>query len=425
MDAQALEIDREIIDVAASIDQVTFQKSTRPTRTGIDLPMLVHERLAFHPEEYVRRYDTVQDAMAKIDLDALLIRGPENITYFIGYETPGYYKYHCVIVPRNGEPVFLVRDFEWLNTPEFAWTGRLAKVFDWDHPPSVTANLLKQLGLADGKRIGVEKQCFYYTVDEHETLQREMPANSFVDATHILWDARMIKSAEEIAVMRRSARLVDEAMLAGFEATRPGASGDHINAVVNKTLLERGGEYMGLPPFVLAGERSCLPHQTGGSNVLGTDDVMYFEISASQRRYCAALMHTIFLGQPKPEWLVAANACIEALQVALDVIKPGVTPHEADTAARAVTTRAGVGAYHRNRLGYCLGLNYPPDWGEGEIISLRQDEHRPLREGMTFHMPLLCLKYREYGIGYSESIVVTANGCERLSRIAREVIVKA
>ena len=43
------------------------------------------------------------------------------------------------------------------------------------------------------------------------------------------------------------------AMQAGWEATVPGASADEINGVVNKVLLENGGEYMGLPPFVLAG----------------------------------------------------------------------------------------------------------------------------------------------------------------------------
>src|SRR5690606_27540786 len=241
-------------------------------------------------------------------------------------------------------------------------------------PPSVTANVLLQLGLGSGKRIGVEKQNFFYTVDEHETLSRDLPQNEFVDATQILWDARMIKSAEEVAMMRRSAALVDKAMLAGYDATRPGATGDHINAIVNKTLLEEGGEYMGLPPFVLASERSCLPHQTGGRNALAENDLMYFEISASQRRYAAALMRTIFLGKPKDEWLRAAQACIDATPAALEFSRPGVTAHEADTVAREVTTRAGFGDYHRNRLGYCIGVNYPPDWGEGEIISLRQGE---------------------------------------------------
>ena len=173
--------------------------------------------LAFSPEEYIRRYDTLQESMARLGLDALLVRGPENITYVIGYETPGYYKYHCVILPKGGEPVFLVRDFEWLNTPEFSWCGKIAKVYDWDHPPSIAANILQQLGLGAGKRVGVEKQCFYYTVDEHETLQREMPTNEFVDATEIVWNARMIKSEAEIAVMRNSAALVDQAMLAGYK----------------------------------------------------------------------------------------------------------------------------------------------------------------------------------------------------------------
>jgi Xaa-Pro dipeptidase len=418
-----LDSDREIFDVADHTEHVTFQKTTRKTATGYDLPMIVHDRLAFTPEEYVRRYDNIQAAMADAGLDALLVRGPENITYFSGYETPGYYKYHCVIVPKDGEPLFLVRDFEWINSPEFAWSTRVGKVFDWDHPPGVLVNVLQQLGLGSRKRIGVEKRGFFFTVDEHETLTRDLPDNEFLDATQILWDTRMIKSPEEIEVMRRSAHLVDLAMQAGWEATRPGASGDEINAVVNKTLLENGGEYMGLPPFVLAGERSCLPHQTGGANRLEDDDLMYFEISASQRRYTAALMRTIFVGNPKVEWVHAAEACIAAVEAALETIKPGVTPHEADLAARAVTQKAGFGDYHRNRLGYSIGVSYPPDWGEGEIISLRQEEYRPLEAGMTFHMPPLCLKYREYGIGFSESIVVTDTGCEPLSRLSRKVII--
>ena len=97
--------------------------------------------------------------------------------------------------------------------------------------------------------------------------------------------------------------------------------------------------------------------------------------------------------------------------------------------ARAVTTKAGFADYHRNRLGYSIGVSYPPDWGEGEIISLQQNDDRVLKAGMTFHMPPLCLKYREFGIGFSESILVTETGCEdsqgchaRLSSSARAAV---
>jgi len=140
MNSTAAGIDREILSIAKHTEHVTFQPTTRKTKCGYDLSMIVHDRLAFTPEEFVRRYDVIQAEMECLGLDALLIRGPENITYFSGYETPGYYRYHCVVVPKDGEPVFLVRDFEWINTPEFAWSTQFAKVFDWDHAPSVTAS---------------------------------------------------------------------------------------------------------------------------------------------------------------------------------------------------------------------------------------------------------------------------------------------
>lgn len=417
--------DKPIVEVADIATETALERVSKTTAAGRGLPMNRHPRLGFSLEEYLRRYEHVLTRMRERGLAALCIRSPENITWLSGYETPGYYKYHCVVVPKDGEPVFLVRDFEWINSPEFAWSTKIAKVFDWDHPPSVTFNVLQQLGLGSGKRIGVEKHGFFYTVDEHETLLRELAENTYFDASQILWDTRMIKSQEEIEVIRKSARLVDLAMQAGWDATRPGASGDEINAMVNKALFENGGEYMGLPPFVLAGDRSCLPHQTGGANKLADDDLMYFEISASKHRYTAALMRTIFVGNPKDEWVRAAEACIGAVEAALETIRPGVTPHDVDVAARAVTQKAGFGDYHRNRLGYSIGISYPPDWGEGEIISLRQEEYRPLAPGMTFHMPPLCLKYREYGIGFSESIVVTESGCERFSNLSREIVIKS
>ena len=223
MDA-ALQGDRAILDVAEHAEHVTFEKTSRKTKSGYLLPMIVHDRLSVSPEEFVRRYDLIQDAMATMDLDALLLRGPENITYVSGYESPGYYRYHCIVVPRRGEPVFVLRDFEWINVPEFAWSAKLAKVYDWDHGPDVTVNVLRQLGLGEAKRIGVEKRNFFYTVAEHETLGQGLPQTEFVDATKVLWNARIIKSEEEVAIMRRSAALVDMAMLAGYEATRPGAT---------------------------------------------------------------------------------------------------------------------------------------------------------------------------------------------------------
>ena len=55
-----LEHDREIFDVAEHTEHVTFQKTTRRTDNDFDLPMIVLDRLAYSPEEYIRRYNAIQ-----------------------------------------------------------------------------------------------------------------------------------------------------------------------------------------------------------------------------------------------------------------------------------------------------------------------------------------------------------------------------
>jgi Xaa-Pro dipeptidase len=415
--------DRAIIDIKDIAPKTAFETERRRLHDGSTMAMNSHGRLGFSLDEYQRRYELILAQMEAKGLDALCIRSPENITYLSGYETPGYYKYHCIVMGKGFEPIIVLRRFESLNVPEYSWLTRHVPVDDWDHPPSVTVNVLQQLGLA-GKRIGVEKQGWFYTVEEHESFAAALPRTELVDAIQILWDARMIKSDEEIAMMQRSAAILDKAMQAGFDISAAGISDDVINAEVNRVLFENGGEYMGLPPFILSGERTCLPHQTARGEIVGGQDLVYFEVSASKWRYAAALMRTIFIGQPTDRQRRCAEALIGAVDAAMATIKPGVTCEAADRAARSVVEKAGFGEYWRHRLGYSIGVNYPPDWGEGEIISLRKGEPRELQAGMTFHMVPLCLLYREWGIGFSETIRVTNTGCERFSKLPREILIK-
>ncbi len=413
---------RGILDVCEQATQVAIEETTRPLSNGTSLNMLSHERLPFSLEEFVRRYELISKGIEEAGLDAILIRTPENITYFSGYETPGYYKYHCIIIAPGQDPVFLLRDFEWMNIPEFSWITKFVKVYDNDFPPALTAGILNKMGLA-GKRIGTEQKGWFYTVEEHLAIAKETGCE-LICCTDLLRKPRQIKSQEEIDVIDRACQMVDKATLAGYEATVEGASGDQINAVVNHSLFEDGCGYMGLPPFVLVGDRSCVPHATGGANVLKKNDVMYFEISASYKRYTGALMRTIFLGNPKREWVDCAKACIAAVEAACDFIKPGVTSGEADTVARAAMKEHGFDKNYLNRLGYSLGIAYAPDWGEGEVIDLKQGDERVLQPGMVFHMPPMNLKWREYGIGFSETIVLTEDGCRSFSKLPKEIIIK-
>jgi Xaa-Pro dipeptidase len=236
--------------------------------------------------------------------------------------------------------------------------------------------------------------------------------------------ARVVKSEEEIAMMRRAARIADVATQAGIDAVAAGRTEDELAAEVHRVAILNGSEFMGLPPFVLSGERTCLPHGTWRGRTIRPGDHVYFEVSAAKFRDSAAIMRCVSVGEPNPRVRAMADAVIGGLEAGMAAIKPGVSCEAVDAACRSVIEKAGFGKYFTHRTGYSIGVNFPPDWGEGQILSLRRGEPTRLETNMTFHMVPLCLVYREVGVGFSATVRVTETGCEELTRLPRTLVVK-
>lgn len=386
------------------------------------MEMNAHDRLGFSPGDYRRRYEAVSQGMRRLGVEALLVRSPENICYLTGYETPGYYKYHALLLSSD-EPVLILRRFEEPNAREFSWLTRTVSIEDHEHPVDVTARTIARLGLGD-QRIGVEKAAWFFSVEEYETLESALPKATLVDASAVVERARLVKSEEEIAMMRRAARIAESAARAGIDAVQAGRTEDEIAAEVHRVAILNGSEYMGLPPFILSGERTCLPHGTWRGRTVQPGDHVYFEVSAAKFRYSAAIMRCVSLGEPNPRVRALADAVIGGLEAGMAAIKPGVPCERVDAACRGVIEKAGFGKHFTHRTGYSIGINFPPDWGEGQILSLRRGERTPLEPNMTFHLVPLCLAYRELGVGFSATVRVTETGCEELTSLPRKLIVK-
>ena len=108
----------------------------------------------------------------------------------------------------------------------------------------------------------------------------------------------------------------------------------------------------------------------------------------------------------------------------IDAIRPGAVSEDVDKVGRDIIAKAGFGKWHHHRIGYSIGVNYPPDWGEGQIISIRKGGKRQLQENMTFHLVPGCIIFDEMTVTTSASIRVTATGCEVLNTIPRKLFEK-
>lgn len=382
----------------------------------------VAKDLAFPVEEFQQRLGRIRKAMAATGLDVLLVHTPENIYYLSGYQTAGYYCYQCLVVPATGDPMHVTRGTEETNAKALSWIDRSTSYMDHEDPVEVTAASLRDEGFAR-TRIGVEKISWFLTVAHFERLRALLPEVAFADGSGIVEAGRLVKSEREIAYIRRAARAAEAGTEAGLAAIHEGATEDEVAAEVQRATTLLGSEYPGLPVFVASGVRSSFADATWSGRRIERGDPVLLEISGCVKRYSAALMRSAVVGAPSRQLQKMADVSREALEEMLAAVRPGRPLGDVWQVWADAITRGGFEGRFK-RTGYSIGVNFPPDWGEGYIRSFKRGEARLLEPNMTFHIPSLVKIYGVADMGNSETVRVTTDGCELLTNFERCLFVR-
>lgn len=378
--------------------------------------------LAFPMAEYERRLAELRARMFARGVDAMLVTTPENLHYLTGYETQGLWYFAGLVVPAAGEPFMTTRHAEDTVVEADTWIEVSRPFQDNQEPMAVLADALREFGL-DNKRIGYERSSYFFRASEQDQLFPRCPNASFVDCSHIVEEARAVKSTLEIEMMRRAARATEGGVRAGVAAVKAGATENEVAAEVYRGMLHAGGHYCSMQPFVVSGPRSFVSHATWRGRRIEKGDCVFFEIGGTVHRYNAPMMRTISVGEPDRDLREAEKLVLEAMAAAEAAIRPGVPTGEADAAARRIIARNRFGATQYTRVGYGIGTACTPGWGEGHIIDIKPGDTRLFRENMCFHLiPFLQIPGKA-AVGISAAIRVTANGCESLHTLERKLFV--
>ncbi|WP_416259978.1 M24 family metallopeptidase [Gibbsiella quercinecans] len=376
---------------------------------------------AFSAGEYQTRVQKARQLLTQAELDVMIITGPENIFYLTGQQTPGYYTFQALVLPVEGDPVFVIRQLEYFNFSANTFIRDAAIYTDGDNPVGFLLNVLKARGWAD-RRIGIDKRGWFLPIAVYETLQAELGA--LHDGAGVVEQLRAVKSPAELEKLAYAARYVDAGMLAGREAIRAGATENDLVAAMMGAAIAAGSEYMGMEPLVSTGPRTGVPHGTWRRRKMLDGDPIFLEMAAAHDRYHAAMMRSAWLGKPPAIALEMEKVCQEALQAALDAIRPGATCEDPHLACQRVIDRAGYTDNFKKRTGYSIGVSFAPDWGEGAILSLYSGITTELQPGMTFHIPPALRIYGEFTVGVSESVVVTETGYRILGTVDRPLYLR-
>jgi len=375
---------------------------------------------AFPREEYARRQALAREGLAAAGLDTLVVTGPENIFYLTGQQTPGYYTFQALILPADGDPVFLIRQLEYFNFIANTFISDAVVYQDGEDPIGLLVKLIESRGLAS-RRIAIDKRGWFLPIAVYEALQARL--GTIGDGAGVIETFRAIKSPLEVEKLEKAAAYVDAGMRAGLATIRVGATENDLVAAMMGSAIAAGSEYLGMEPLVSVGPRTGVPHGTWRRRAIAAGDPAFLEMAACHDRYHAALMRSAWIGEPPKEAADMMKVCQEALQVSLDAIRPGEACEVPHIACQKVIDRAGYTENFKKRLGYSVGISFAPDWGEGAILSLNAGVKTELQPGMTFHLPPALRIYGRFTVGVSETIVITETGYRALGTIDRNLLV--
>lgn len=388
--------------------------------------------MPFSTAEYERRLSLTRTAMAKAELDVLIATDPSNQAWLTGYDGWSFYVHQAVIVPLEGKPFWWGRRQDAngaVRTVDLDKTDVAFYIDDFvqstvRHPMQDLAVKLAERGLAAGT-IGVEMDNYYFSAKAYTTLLTSLPDAKIADATALVNWQRAIKSGEELAFMRKAAKISDKITRLALDRAEPGVRKNELAAEIYASGIagvdDIWGDYPAIVPLMPSGSDAAAPHLTWNGDPMKVGEATFFELAGCYRRYHVPLSRTVFLGTPPDHIKRGEEAVVEGLEAGLQAAKAGNRTCDIANALGDVMDRAGIerGA----RCGYAIGLSYPPDWGE-RTMSLRPEDETVLQPGMTFHfMPGLWMD--NWGLEITESILITKDGpAETFCNIERKLFIK-
>jgi Xaa-Pro aminopeptidase len=245
-------------------------------------------------------------------------------------------------------------------------------------------------------------------------IQLAAPGAESVDGASVLRPVREIKSLFELALLRASASAADVAMRDALNACRPGNSELDVAAAAVAGFRRSGVSQISFT-IVGSGPNGAHPHHQSGQRVLEEGDAVVVDLGGRLDGYSSDITRMAYIGEPSARYREVHEIVDAALTAAWQTVVPGVSCGQIDAAARGVIARRGYGEYFVHRTGHGLGLSmHEAPW----IISGSEDV---IREGMVFSIEPGIYLPGEFGVRLEEIVAVTADGCETLSDVPRDV----
>jgi Xaa-Pro aminopeptidase len=382
------------------------------------------------------RLARISKLLAESELGALLCFDMVNIRYItathIGTWAQDKLNRFCLL-PQGDEPIMwdfgsAARHHQLYNP----WLGdgrsragistlRGAMLPEAGRADDVAGKIKRELAERDllGEPVGVD------AVEPAVLFALQAEGIDVVDGQQLMQAARVIKTEDEITLLNTACMMVDAAYEELYRAMKPGMRENECVALVNKVLYDMGSEHVeGVN--AISGER-CNPHpHVYTDRALRPGDPAYFDILHSFMGYRTCYYRTFAVASASKPLVDAYRRCRYYLDAAIELIRPGATT--ADVVS--VWPRAEEFGFPDEEAAFALQFGHGVGlsiWEKpifSRLVSL--DHPEEIREGMVFALETFWPASDGWSAArIEEQLVVTADGCEVITRFPAEDLVVA
>ncbi|HEY8103941.1 MAG TPA: Xaa-Pro peptidase family protein [Gaiellaceae bacterium] len=377
------------------------------------------------------KLERVRALMAEQQLDALVVRAPDNVLYLTNFW--GMKGYEAVVFPLEGDPVLICLEASEGDAERMCWTPevRLFRGYDEEdpRPPTLRAlDLARQLS-SEHDRLGIEASLGTQAADRMVGEPTSFPKAWFdafpdaADATPLLAAARAIKTDQEIERMRLANEIAADAMEHVQARLEPGMRESEVGAMWNGWVHDHGTGYKDLVDlahgFSLIWSGPGIRTFTAtGSRPIAEREPTLFEIWVVADGYWCDHTKNLVPGELDPRYAELEQQLLGVYGAAVDFARPGASLAELDR-----TVRAGLA-----EIGYPGQPSHPICHGVGARAHEPPYAHQAgggtVEAGMVLAIEPGVYWPEGGGLRVEDNFLVTETGPERLCRFP-DGIVKA
>jgi Xaa-Pro aminopeptidase len=352
---------------------------------------------------YRARVGRLRRAMAKAGADALLItnaRDIQDLTPFSGEDS------NALVTARR---LLVLSDFRFAEELE-----SLRGHADVHLRDGAMVELIKRI-VGDLNPSALAIQAEYTTVDARAKLAKAVGAKRLKDTIGLVGDLRVVKDESEVQLVRKAAKIQQEALLALMPTIEPGQSESEIAARLEFEMKSRGAEGTSFNTIAAARANGSLPHAVPGKTKTAANQPLLIDWGARYAGYCSDMTRTFTLGKWPRKVAEIYAVVLEAWHAGADAVKPGARCVDVDAAARAVIEKAGFGPQFGHGLGHGIGLDIHED------PRLSRYSTQTLKPGMIVTVEPGIYLPGVGGVRIEDDLLVTDRGSRNLCSLPKDM----